>query len=197
LLRMCAANSLSGLEPLVGIPGTVGGGIRMNAGSWGTQIGSLIASLMVMDRTGNIKWIKQDEVEFGYRKMNLPTEEFILQGEFSLQSEKENKIIKRMKEFLRKKKETQPLFQPSAGSIFKNPPGTAAGKLIEEAGLKGTRRGDAMVSPLHANFIVNAGAARSKDVLELIDLIRQRIYQERGIKLELEVIIIGEPEMEP
>jgi UDP-N-acetylmuramate dehydrogenase len=195
LLRMCAANNLRGLEPLVGIPGTVGGGIRMNAGSWGMQIGDLVSALMVMDRMGKIRWVKRNEVEFGYRGINLSSEEFILQGEFSLQREKETKIIKRMEEFLRKKKETQPLFQPSAGSIFKNPPGIAAGKLIEEAGLKGTRRGDAMVSPLHANFIVNVGAARSKDVLELIDLIRQRIYQERGIKLELEVMIIGEPEM--
>ena len=100
-----------------------------------------------------------------------------------------------MNDFMLRRKETQPLFQPSAGSIFKNPPDIPAGKLIEEAGLKGLRRGDAMVSPLHANFIVNVGAARTKDVLGLIDMIRERVYHEKGTTLELEVQIIGEEEV--
>jgi UDP-N-acetylenolpyruvoylglucosamine reductase len=108
----------------------------------------------------------------------------------------ESKIRKGIEDFLRRRKETQPLFQPSAGSIFKNPPDMPAGKLIEEVGLKGIRRGDAMVSPLHANFIVNVGTAQARDVLELIRLIRERVYQERGTRLELEVQIIGEPEVE-
>lgn len=195
LLRFCAANDLSGLEALAGIPGTVGGGIRMNAGSWGVEIGNFVSSLMVMDPAEGIRWIKKEEVEFGYRGVNLPPDEIILQGEFSLQQGECSEITKRMEEFLRKKKETQPLFQPSAGSIFKNPPGMAAGKLIEEVGLKGMRRGDAMVSPVHANFIVNVGRARARDVLGLIACIRKRVYQEKGTTLDLEVQIIGEEEV--
>ena len=195
LLRFCSATDLSGLEALAGIPGTVGGGIRMNAGSWGVEIGSLVSSLLVMDRTGEVRWVKREAIEFGYRGITLPPDEIILQGEFSLEKGDGLKITKQMDEFLRKKRGTQPLSQPSAGSIFKNPPGTAAGKLIDEVGLKGMRRGDAMVSPLHANFIVNVGVARARDVLGLIACIRKRVYQEKGIKLELEVQIIGEEEV--
>jgi len=196
LLRFCAANGLSGLEPLAGIPGTVGGGIRMNAGSWGVEIGDMTSSLMVMGRAGAITWVKREEVAFGYRGINLPAEDIFLQGEFSLHKGEEPEIAGRMQDFVRRRKETQPLFQPSAGSIFKNPEGIPAGKLIEEVGLKGVRRGNAMVSPLHANFIVNVGDAQARDVLGLIGLIRERVYQEKGTTLELEVQIIGEPEME-
>ncbi len=196
LLRFCAANGLSGLEPLAGIPGTVGGGIRMNAGSWGVEIGDITSSLMVMGRAGAITWVKREEVAFGYRGINLPAEDIFLQGEFSLHKGEEPEIAGRMQDFVRRRKETQPLFQPSAGSIFKNPEGIPAGKLIEEVGLKGVRRGNAMVSPLHANFIVNVGDAQARDVLGLIGLIRERVYQEKGTTLELEVQIIGEPEME-
>jgi UDP-N-acetylmuramate dehydrogenase len=196
LLRFCATNGLSGLEPLAGIPGTVGGGIRMNAGSWGMEIGDRISSLMVMDRAGGIRWLKHKDVTFDYRGINLPPEEIILQGEFTLHKGEESKITEKMKDFVHKRKETQPLFQPSAGSIFKNPSEMPAGKLIEEAGLKGLRRGDAMVSPLHANFIVNVGTARARDVMGLITQIRERVYQEKGIRLELEVQIIGEQEVE-
>jgi UDP-N-acetylmuramate dehydrogenase len=196
LLRFCAANDLSGLEPLAGIPGTVGGGIRMNAGSWGAEIGNRISSLMVMGHTGTIRWVKREELTFGYRGIDLPADEIILQGEFSLHEGEGSEIMGMMKDSMRRRKETQPLFQPSAGSIFKNPEGEPAGKLIEAVGLKGLRRGDAMVSPLHANFIVNVGAARTRDVLELITLIRERVYQERGTRLELEVQIIGEQEVE-
>jgi len=195
LLNFCATNALGGLEMLAGIPGTVGGGIRMNAGSWDVEIGDTINSLLVMNCAGETRWVKRDMLSFGYRGIGLPTEEVILQGEFSLHKGNRNEIVNRMEESLRKKKETQPLSQPSAGSIFKNPPDMPAGRLIEEAGLKGTRRGDAMISPLHANFIVNMGAARARDVLGLIELIRQRIYKEKRIKLELEVLIIGEQAM--
>jgi UDP-N-acetylmuramate dehydrogenase len=196
LLRFCASNGLSGLEPLAGIPGTIGGGIRMNAGSWGMEVGDRISSLMVMDRAGGIRWLKDNEVTFDYRGINLSPEEIILQGEFSLHKGEESEITGKMKDFMLRRKETQPLFQPSAGSIFKNPLDMPAGKLIEEAGLKGLRRGDAMVSPLHANFIVNVGTARARDVMGLITQIRDRVYQEKGIRLELEVQIIGEPEVE-
>jgi UDP-N-acetylmuramate dehydrogenase len=196
LLRFCASNGLSGLEPLAGIPGTVGGGIRMNAGSWGMEIGDRISSLMVMDQAGEITWLKRNEVTFSYRGIDLPPEAIILQGEFSLDKGEDTESTEKMKDFMLKRKETQPLFQPSAGSIFKNPPDMPAGKLIEEAGLKGLRRGDAMVSPLHANFIVNVGTARARDVIGLITQIRDRVYHDKGIRLELEVQIIGEQEVE-
>ncbi len=195
LLNFCAAAALTGLEMLAGIPGTVGGGIRMNAGSWGMELGDHISSLLVMDRAGETRSVKRDEVTFGYRRISLPFDGIILQGEFSLRKGKRDEIQMRMAEALRKKRETQPLAQPSAGSIFKNPPDIPAGRLIDEVGLKGTRRGDAMISPLHANFIVNMGAARARDVVALIELIQQLIYKEKRIKLELEVLIIGEQAM--
>jgi UDP-N-acetylmuramate dehydrogenase len=195
LLNFCAAHALTGLEALAGIPGTVGGGIRMNAGSWGMEIGDHISSLLVMDYAGEIRQVTREQVACGYRGIGLPFDGIILQGEFSLRKGQKDEIQTQMAEFLRKKKETQPLAQPSAGSIFKNPPDMPAGRLIEEAGLKGTRRGDAMISSLHANFIVNMGTAHARDVLGLIALIQQRIYKEKRIKLELEVLIIGEQAM--
>ncbi len=196
LLHFCVQNALSGLEPLAGIPGTVGGGIRMNAGSQGMEMGKVISSLTVMNHTGRIKRLKREEVNFNYRGIDLPAGDIILEAEFPLQRGKREKIRDEMEHFLRRKKETQPLSSPSAGSIFKNPQGVSAGELIEGVGLKGFRLGDAMVSPLHANFIVNLGSARAKDVLDLIELIRKRVYQEMGVKLELEVVVLGEPEME-
>ena len=168
----------------------------MNAGSWGMEIGDRLSTLMVMDRAGGIRWLQHAEVKFDYRGIDLPADEILLQGEFTLHKGKDAEIMGKMKDFVSRRKETQPLFQPSAGSIFKNPPDVPAGKLIEEAGFKGMRRGDAMVSPLHANFIVNVGTARAQDVMELITLIRERVFQESGTRLELEVQVIGEPEME-
>jgi UDP-N-acetylmuramate dehydrogenase len=167
----------------------------MNAGSWGAAIGDLISSLMVMDKAGEIRQVQQEEAGFRYRGTVLLPEEIILQGEFSLCTGAGAQIQKRMEEFLKKRKQTQPLALPSAGSIFKNPSDISAGRLIEEVGLKGMRRGDAMVSPLHANFIVNMGRARAKDVLGLIEVIQKRVYQEKGADLELEVLIIGEAEV--
>ncbi len=193
LLRFCADNALRGLEPLAGIPGTVGGGIRMNAGSQDIEMENLISSIMTMDHQGQIRRLKREGLIFEYRGIHLPAEEIILQGEFSLQEGNGKEIKERMEDFLRRRKEIQPLSLPSAGSIFKNPQGISAGELIEGVGLKGFRMGDAMVSPLHANFIVNLGAARSGDVLGLIELIKEQVYQKRGIRLELEVVIIGEP----
>jgi UDP-N-acetylmuramate dehydrogenase len=148
-----------------------------------------------MDHAGETRQVTREQVAFGYRGISLPFDGIILQGEFSLRKGKRDEIQMQTAEFLRKKKETQPLAQPSAGSIFKNPPDMPAGRLIEEVGLKGTRRGDAMISPLHANFIVNMGAAQAQDVLALIELVRKRVYQEKRIGLELEVLIIGEQAM--
>jgi UDP-N-acetylmuramate dehydrogenase len=195
LLNFCAAHDLAGLEALAGIPGTVGGAIRMNAGSWGLEIGDHISSLEVMDCTGESRQVAREQVVFGYRGITLPFDGIILQGVFSLLKGKREEIQMRMAQFLRKKRETQPLAQPSAGSIFKNTPDMPAGRLIEEIGLKGTRRGDAMISPLHANFIINMGSAQARDVLALIEFIQQRIYKEKKIKLELEVLIVGEQAM--
>lgn len=195
LLQYCASHALQGLEQLAGIPGTVGGGVRMNAGSWGVAIGDRVSYLLVMDSAGNTKTSSRNEVSFGYRGVDLPKDEIILQAAFSLEEGDGEEIKGRMGGYLQRKRETQPLSLPSAGSIFKNPPGIPAGRLIEELGLKGTRRGAAMISPLHANFIVNMGGARARDVIGLIDYVRSRAWQERGIQLELEVSIIGEERM--
>jgi len=193
LLHVCAEHGLSGLEPLVGIPGTVGGCIRMNAGSWGVEIGDFVSALMVVSRLGQISWRKREELVFSYREMSLPKGEIIVGGEFSLQEGEQTEIKGKIDYFLQKRKKIQPLTMPSAGSIFKNPREIPAGKLIDEMGLKELRRGDAMVSPVHANFIVNLGSARARDVLALIEVIGEKASRQRGIKLVLEVEVVGEP----
>ena len=190
LLRFCAREGLSGLEPLAGIPGTVGGSIRMNAGSWGTEVADVLSSVNVITPSGEATTMQRHEINATYRDIGLSHRHIILWGMFSLRPADPAAIRRSLREFHHRKRNTQPLTLPSPGCIFKNPPGTSAGKLIDEAGGKGLRKGDAMVCPLHANFIVNAGAAQARDVMDLIDTIRDRVFRVHGITLELEVEIL-------
>ena len=179
---------LAGLETLVGIPGTLGGAIRGNAGGRGGEVGQYIKSISVLTASGDRFVRAADELEFAYRSSGI-TDLVILEAELALTTDDSEEIAKRMRKLWIMKKSTQPLSFQSAGCIFKNPRGLSAGALIEQAGLKGTRVGQCEVSDRHGNFIVTYEGAASADVLRLIDLIRTKVAEKHGIDLELEIQI--------
>ncbi|HEX3797525.1 MAG TPA: UDP-N-acetylmuramate dehydrogenase [Verrucomicrobiae bacterium] len=182
---------LTGLEFLEGIPGTVGGALRMNAGAMGGWMFDVVESIRYMDFGGESHEELGANVKVEYRSCPLLRENIALGAVLKGHPATREVVDKRMKTFSEKRWESQPA-APSAGCIFKNPGTIPAGKLIDELGLKGMRVGDAMVSQEHGNFIINDGQARAKDVLELIEVIRQRVRAERGIELHTEVEIVGE-----
>lgn len=177
---------LMGLEALVGIPGTIGGALRGNAGGRGGDIGQFVSSVSVMTVKGDICVRREDELSFAYRSSSI-NELAILEGTFELQHGDVDEITQRMRKQWIMKKATQPLTFQSAGCIFKNPRGMSAGALIEQAGLKGTRIGGAEISERHANFVVTHEGAASDDVLKLIDLARSKVAERFGLELELEI----------
>jgi UDP-N-acetylenolpyruvoylglucosamine reductase len=184
-------NGLSGVEFLEGIPGSVGGALRMNAGAMGSATFDAVESVRFMDYAGEIhEWAVRD-VPVEYRACPLLKTHVALGAVFKCKSAPREEIEKRMKSFSEKRWEAQPA-APSAGCMFKNPPAIPAGKLIEEIGLKGAHVGGAMVSLEHGNFIVNGGSATARDVLELVALLKARAKEARGIELHTEVEIIGE-----
>ena len=191
-VRWTVDEGIGGFEALCGIPGTVGGALAMNAGAWGHEIGERVVELEVMDPSGAVLIRKRDTLRFGYRSLELSPGWIILgavlQGEASAPQE----LKARVTEYFNRRKATQPLSMPSAGSVFKNPPGRSAGRLIEECGLKGVRVGDAEVSSVHANFIVNAGKATAGQVVSLISMMQERVFVKNGVKLEPEVRIVGD-----
>lgn len=179
---------LAGLETLAGIPGTIGGALRGNAGGRSGDIGQFVHSVRVMTATGEVFDRRGDELAFAYRSSSI-NEPVILEGVFALRHEPPESITRRMRKLWIMKKATQPLSFQSAGCVFKNPRGISAGALIEQAGLKGTRIGGAEVSDRHANFIVTDQSATADDVLRLIDLMRSRVAERFGVDLELEIQI--------
>ncbi len=188
LISVAVREGLAGLEPLVGIPGTVGGALHGNAGSRGGDIGQWTCRATVMTRAGEIIERDRDDLTFAYRESSLD-ELVILQGQFELEKEDPEELTKRMQKYWIVKKANQPLGHQSAGCIFKNPRGMSAGMLIDQAGLKGSRVGGAEVSDLHANFVVVDNSATSHDVLRLIDLVRSRVAERLGVELETEIEI--------
>jgi UDP-N-acetylenolpyruvoylglucosamine reductase len=184
-------HGLGGLEFLEGIPGSVGGALRMNAGAMGRCMFDLVEEVRCMDYTGQVRVLTVAEVGARYRSCPFFGSHLALQASLRGERALSAAIQQRMTEFSQRRWATQPP-EPSAGCIFKNPPGIPAGKLIDELGLKGARVGGAVVSDVHANFIVNDGAATARDILELIARIQQRAKAARGIDLETEVEIIGE-----
>ncbi|HVJ84455.1 MAG TPA: UDP-N-acetylmuramate dehydrogenase [Caulifigura sp.] len=177
---------LAGLETLVGIPGTLGGAIRGNAGGRSGEIGQFVHSITVLSSTGQ-KFVRDaEDLKFAYRTSGI-SDPIILEAELKLSQEDPEEIARRMRKLWIMKKSTQPLSFQSAGCIFKNPRGLSAGALIEQAGLKGTRVGQCEVSDRHGNFIVTYEGATSEDVLRLIDLVRTKVAEKHGIDLELEV----------
>ena len=179
---------LAGLETLVGIPGTIGGGLRGNAGGRSGDIGQWTSRATLMTRDGELLERAGDELVFAYRQSNLD-ELMILSGEFKLEPDDPAALTKRMQKLWIVKKANQPLSHQSAGCIFKNPRGMSAGMLIDQAGLKGNRVGGAEVSDRHANFIIADPDATSQNVLQLIDLIKERVAEKLGVELEMEIEI--------
>jgi len=182
---------LSGFEFFEGIPGSLGGALRMNAGAHGSRTFDRVASVRCMDRSGRIEERRTETIPVQYRACPLFADRVALAAVFLGEPAPESAIRERMAAFSRRRWASQPR-QPSAGCAFKNPGALPAGRLIEELGLKGTRIGDAQVSLLHGNFIVNLGNATAAEVLSLINLIRRRAQEERGVALENEVEIVGE-----
>jgi UDP-N-acetylenolpyruvoylglucosamine reductase len=183
-------NGLSGFEFLEGIPGTVGGGLRMNAGAMGGATFDIVETVRMMDFGGNVKESTAAELGARYRGCDVFKQNIALEAVFRGSPSPRELIEQRMHEFSRIRWQGQPA-APSAGCMFKNPLTIPAGKLIDELGLKGTRVGGAFVSAEHGNFIVNDGSATARDVLELIEIIRERARTLRAIELETEVEIIG------
>lgn len=192
LVRFSVQKELAGLEPFFGIPGTVGGGLAMNAGAWGAELKDVVQSVTLMKEDGEIVERPRSRLRFAYRDLVIPPSWIILKGRFSLKAGKKEEILERVKSFLETRKRTQPLDYPSAGSVFKNPEEGPAGKWIDETGLKGFRIGQAMVSDRHANFIINLGKTTAEEVLRLMEWVERRVYEEKGISLEREVKVVGE-----
>lgn len=190
LIRVAAENGLSGLEFLVGIPGTLGGALCMNAGAGLNCVGDLVQKVKVMDYDGKIKVLPKKSIRFGYRCSGLE-KYIILGGILKLFPKDKDEIRKNIKKFIEHRRNTQDTVSFSAGCIFKNPPGESAGKLIDMCGLKGKSQGQARISLKHANFILNSKQARSSDVIKLISLIEKKVKQKFNVVLEPEIKIWG------
>ncbi|MBM4128632.1 MAG: UDP-N-acetylmuramate dehydrogenase [Nitrospira sp.] len=191
LVSFTSEKGYSGMEGLSGIPGTVGGAIYGNAGAFGHEIKDVLISVSLMDKEGKVEKFKAEEFGFGYRSSGISSDQLIISAEIRLKKDKKEDVAARIEGFLKKKCEKQPFSEPSAGCVFKNPPGSSAGKLIDEAGCKGMRKGDVEVSSLHANFFVNKGRARASDFIRLMEEVSQRVKEKFGVILEPEIRIVG------
>lgn len=192
LANLCRDKGLSGLEFAVGIPGAIGGSVFMNAGAYGGEMKDVIEKIEAVDIKGKMHTFDKASLKFSYRKCELPADMIITKAYLRLQKGSPDEIKKRMKECKDKRKATQAINLPNAGSIFKNPQGSSAGMLIEESGLKGVKIGGAQISEAHGNYIVNLGHASARDVLALIAIARDKIFKIKGILLETEIKVIGE-----
>jgi len=186
----CAKHDLGGMEGLIGVPGTVGGALRMNAGAYGMQIGSYVREVKLYRAAARkIEILSGDQISFEYRHTSFAPDDMMLAVTLELPSKSYQEIIQGIRICNEKRRASQPLGQKSAGCIFKNPPGASAGRMIDELGLKGFSLGEAQVSDRHANFFVNAGKASAKDMLSLIADVRERVEKAYGVKLENEVVV--------
>lgn len=191
--RAAGAHSLTGLEFAIGIPGTLGGGAIMNAGAYGGEMKDVVTHVTALDHSGEIHEMTPDDLQFGYRRSALQQLGWIVaEVRMQLQPGDPGEIQAKMADLTHQRESKQPLSFPSAGSVFKRPPGKFVGPMVEELGLKGYRIGDAQVSEKHAGFIINRGAATARDVLALIDHVRQKVLAAYDVWLETEVRIIGE-----
>jgi UDP-N-acetylmuramate dehydrogenase len=189
-VTFCAKNDLGGMEGLIGVPGTVGGALRMNAGAYGVQIGSYVREVKLYRAAARkLETLKGDQISFEYRHTSFAPDDMMLAVKLELPSKPYREILKGIRICNEKRRASQPLGQKSAGCIFKNPPGASAGRMIDELGLKGLNVGDARVSDRHANFFVNAGKASAKDMLALIADVRERVEKSFGVILEYEVVV--------
>jgi UDP-N-acetylmuramate dehydrogenase len=189
-VTFCAKNNLGGMEGLIGVPGTVGGALRMNAGAYGIQIGSYVREVKVYRAAERkIEILRGEQISFEYRHTSFAPDDMMLAVKLELPSKPYPEILQGIRICNEKRRSSQPLGQKSAGCIFKNPPGGSAGRMIDELGLKGFSHGDAQVSERHANFFVNAGQASAADMLALIADVRERVQRAYGVTLENEVVV--------
>ena len=190
-MNYCRSSGMGGVEFLAGIPGTVGGAVAMNAGAFGWEIGDTVQEIQTVTPCGELVVKDQDQLSFSYRELKMEKGSLIIRVCFRVNQEAYEVVTGRITRYLKRRKQSQPLEFPSAGSVFKNPPEKYAGKLIEEAGLKGKRIGGAMISDKHANFIVNAGGAKAGDILALMELAQYKVKEKLGIELEPELRVVG------
>lgn len=194
LVSWCTRHGLTGLEFMVGIPGSVGGAVWMNGGAWGHEIGERLQAIEFVDYSGHLMVVPVSELKLLYRKLDLKKGDLdnwiISSVTFALHPGREEQIRLRCEQYLERRRGKQPTGVASAGSFFKNPPGDSAGRLIEAAGLKGVSCGQAMVSNVHANFIVNTGRATAADIVALMQQVQDVVFQQFGVRLEPEVQIL-------
>ncbi|MEC9359535.1 MAG: UDP-N-acetylmuramate dehydrogenase [Pseudomonadota bacterium] len=193
LAKTCADAKLAGLGFLIGVPGTLGGALAMNAGAHGGETWDFVESVEVLFDDGRYQWLPKSAFETGYRHV-VPPSGFVgfIAARLRLAADVDGSAAADMKAWLAKRRATQPVGKPTAGSTFRNPPGDHAARLIEACGLKGHRIGGAVVSPMHANFIVTEAGARAADVERLIDFVRAEVERQCGVKLQPEVRIVGD-----
>jgi UDP-N-acetylmuramate dehydrogenase len=190
MVTFCAKRDLGGMEGLIGVPGSVGGALRMNAGAYGTQIGAYVREVeLYRHAPRRLECLRGDEIRFDYRHTSFAPEDVMLRATLELPSQPYRDILAGIRVCNEKRRASQPLNQKSAGCIFKNPPGASAGRMIDALGLKGFSVGDAAVSDRHANFFVNRDHASSADMLDLISRVRERVQQSFGFELENEVMV--------
>ncbi len=194
LVTWCTGKGLTGLEFMAGIPGSVGGAVRMNAGAFGHAIDEILAEIECITERGEVRRVARPDMVCGYRATQLPGEPnerlLLTRGDFILERADQAQLAARCRDIMARRRQRQPRGVGSAGSFFKNPEGDFAGRLIEQAGLKGLTRGKAMVSPKHANFIVNTGGAAPEDIVALMEEVRCRVFAQSGVLLEPEVHIL-------
>lgn len=184
------AKGLSGLEFAAGIPGTVGGAVAMNAGIPGEETASVLSSVTLVDEEAKVRTLPKEAIRFGYRTAALP-KGIVTSASFRLTPAAPAEVEQKLKRLLKRRRETQPLSYPNVGSVFTNPPGDYAGRLVESVGLKGFRIGDAQISERHGNFIINLGNAKAGEILALIAEMQTRVKERHGIDLELEAKVVG------
>jgi UDP-N-acetylmuramate dehydrogenase len=196
LARFVAKHGAAGAEWMAGVPGTVGGALAMNAGCYGGETWNHVVSVETVDRTGTLRHREPADYDIGYRHVHLKqgAEEWFVAGVFGFQPGEEKAAMRHIKELLQKRVASQPLNLPNAGSVFRNPPGDHAARLIESAGLKGFTVGGAQVSPKHANFVVNVDRASARDIETLVDHVHATVLAKTGVDLVREVRIVGERE---
>jgi UDP-N-acetylmuramate dehydrogenase len=190
--RFCARAGLGGSAFMAGIPGTVGGALAMNAGAFGGETYDIVHAVELVNRRGELILRAPGELKASYRHVDVPHNEWFVAAQLSLSASEPEETRSHIRALLKRRAETQPLGQRSCGSVFRNPPGDHAARLIEACGLKGRRIGDALVSPKHANFIINDGHASAADVEALIGLVMKTVRREHGITLVPEVRVVGE-----
>ena len=191
MVKECTKRNLSGLESLIGVPGTLGGALIMNAGAFGGEISNYLEYVSVITMSGDEKKYQQKDIKFNYRNSSFSDNEILINANFKFIFSDQKTVSKNKLKASGGRKSSQPLRFRSAGSVFKNPSEGAAGYFIDKAGLKGTKSGDAEISNVHANFFVNHGSATAKDVVRLINIARKKVYNEFGVMLELEIKTLG------